>query len=989
MSLAIDSRPEKVVNGITSRWNAGNLPLQYEVSNTKWPTNTDDLTDSISTVSDSNGYARLNLGTTNETYTAKLWVKVTGSTGYDGVHRVRAATVSTITIDFPYEGSETGTVQIYYQNYTTIIRVYAGLDPAHDHAALKPMELIGTIEQRPDTDNITYVDVKDYVKSKLNTTLNPELASWPNDINIWCDFYVSVAERYDAISGNEVVSFTSSYTSDTVYCKSVHSALQFGDANGGNMGEYLASSSPYKEALAQWMTTFDRPKIIDYNRFYLSIIVESPRDLVLLLQELDRNGDLINYDFISVADEDYGVYRIEITYLFDEDATQASVQLFSGVYTEMSEELFVDVDVACADVTLPPEALSVEVLTRSSVFGEFTDTSGGVATHQVYYSLLPDSDFTLVETLDAGVTTFTQTGLTAGLTYYYKVRAIENGVASVFTSTVSVLIDGLFINVTTSNTSGGSSTSTQFKIPTVSTGTYNFVVSWGDGTSSTITTWNDGALTHTYSIAGSYEVDIVGTITGWQFNNSLDRLKITEIERWGDLALTSLAGAFYGCANMLITATDTLNTSGTTTFADLFRGCTALTTVPSIGTWDTNQVTTMSSTFQSCTNFNSSVNGWEVSAVTNFNGTFSGCTNFNQSLNSWNVSAATSMSSMFENCTNFNGNITSWVTSSLTNMSTMFRSCAAFNQDIGSWDVADVTNLSNTFQSCVAFNQSLNSWNVAKVTNMNDTFNGCTVFNGNITGWTTTVLNTMIRTFNACPAFNRDISGWDVADVTNFTQTFAGCTIFNQSLNSWSTGLATSMAGMFQNCTAYNQASNSWNTASVTAFNSMFENCVAFNSNITSWNTGAGTTMATMFRGCTVFNQAITGWNTGNVTTMANMFENAPAFNQAIGVWSVPKVTTFASMFVGATAFNQDLGAWDVTITPRASLTMTNMLNTCGMNTANYDSTLVGWHAQGPIASVALGASGRTYTAAGAGGTARAALVAAPYNWTITGDSGV
>jgi surface protein len=194
---------------------------------------------------------------------------------------------------------------------------------------------------------------------------------------------------------------------------------------------------------------------------------------------------------------------------------------------------------------------------------------------------------------------------------------------------------------------------------------------------------------------------------------------------------------------------------------------------------------------------------------------------------------------------------------------------------------------------------------------------------------------------------------------------------------------------MFQNCTAFNQALNSWDVADVTAFNLVFSGATAFNSNITSWNTAAATTMTSMFNGATSFNQAITGWNTGNVTTMDSMFSGATAFNQAIGVWSVPKVTTFASMFLNANAFNQDLGAWDVTITPRASLTMTGMLSTCGMNTANYDATLVAWVAQVPISSVVLGASGRTYTAAGAGGTARAALVAAPYNWTITGDSGV
>ena len=85
----------------------------------------------------------------------------------------------------------------------------------------------------------------------------------------------------------------------------------------------------------------------------------------------------------------------------------------------------------------------------------------------------------------------------------------------------------------TSNTSTGSSTATQVRLPLISTGTYNFVVEWGDGTSDTITVWNQAETTKTYTTAGLYQIKITGTCVAWRFANTGDRLKILSVEKWG------------------------------------------------------------------------------------------------------------------------------------------------------------------------------------------------------------------------------------------------------------------------------------------------------------------------------------------------------------------------------------------------------------------------------------------------------------------------
>ena len=257
--------------------------------------------------------------------------------------------------------------------------------------------------------------------------------------------------------------------------------------------------------------------------------------------------------------------------------------------------------------------------------------------------------------------------------------------------------------IKTDNLSTGSSTNTQFALPLVSTGTYNFVVNWGDGTSNTITTWNQAQTTKTYTVIGTYNIKITGTLIGWQFNNTGDRLKLLSINSWGNLRLgTTQGGYFYGCGNLTLTSvSDVLNLTGTTSLLDAFRSCTSLTTV-------------------------NRINEWNVSAVTNMQTTFAGATAFNQNISSWNTQAVTTMNSMFSFALAFNQDIGGWNTSNVTNFSNMFNNATAFNQDIGGWNTSAVTSMNNMFNSATAFNQNIGAWNVSNVTNFSSFMNGKT-----------------------------------------------------------------------------------------------------------------------------------------------------------------------------------------------------------------------------------------------------------------------
>jgi hypothetical protein len=307
---------------------------------------------------------------------------------------------------------------------------------------------------------------------------------------------------------------------------------------------------------------------------------------------------------------------------------------------------------------------------------------------------------------------------------------------------------GTFISTwRTDNLSLGSSTSTQVKLPLESTGTYNFIVDWGDNTTpDNITTWNAAAVTHTYSTAGTYIITIKGILIGFSFGSiantaTSDKLKIMSISAWGPLRLGNSGAYFAGCTNITLnTITDILNLTGTTTLASMFLECRSITTVGRMNEWNLSGVTKLNSMFGiSVTSgtigagvFNQNIGAWDVSNVDDFNNMFRFTALFNNGdspdIQNWNVSSAISMEGMFSRANRFNQPIANWERSTpgntstlanVTNMANMFSSSnnsLGFNQPIGNWNVSSVQNMLNMFYRS-PFDQNIGAWIVSNVTN--------------------------------------------------------------------------------------------------------------------------------------------------------------------------------------------------------------------------------------------------------------------------------
>jgi hypothetical protein len=205
----------------THGWSAVHLPIVYKLSNTLYPTNSADTARTVSSFSDAGGYVNLNLsGALKGTVETLDKVVISGASDDDlnGVFQITdAVSTSDITINLAYDAGYSfagATVQFYYNNYHLRVRIYGGINSTHPWTAIKPYELLNEVKIIPDDDNLVRVSINEILKAHITTRNNLTLATLPNNLDFWTGFYISFAESYDSSDGDEVTTFTSSYTSD-------------------------------------------------------------------------------------------------------------------------------------------------------------------------------------------------------------------------------------------------------------------------------------------------------------------------------------------------------------------------------------------------------------------------------------------------------------------------------------------------------------------------------------------------------------------------------------------------------------------------------------------------------------------------------------------------------------------------------------------------------------------------------------------------------
>jgi len=154
--------------------------------------------------------------------------------------------------------------------------------------------------------------------------------------------------------------------------------------------------------------------------------------------------------------------------------------------------------------------------------------------------------------------------------------------------------------ITVKTDNAGTSATDKFTLPTTGTG-YAYDIETSDGQ---VITGLTSGTTITFPTAGTYDIFISGSFPQFYFNNTGDKLKLLDIKNFGIYALgsTSQAFAFWGCSNMVISATDVGYFGDVTNFSLAWYNCSSLTSFPLI---DTSSGTNFSAAWLGCSSLTS------------------------------------------------------------------------------------------------------------------------------------------------------------------------------------------------------------------------------------------------------------------------------------------------------------------------------------------------------------------------------------------------
>jgi len=322
---------------------------------------------------------------------------------------------------------------------------------------------------------------------------------------------------------------------------------------------------------------------------------------------------------------------------------------------------------------------------------------------------------------------------------------------------------------------------------------YDFTIDWGDGTveqiGSAATTGLDlrGSdydkgiepleISHTYTTAGIYTIEITGTFEEWSFldfdinginatSTSNDHVNLIRVHSFGDLGFESLSNAFRDCTNLTLFAggytqnvtsmtsmffgapsltsldLSSFNTSSVTDMSDMFTGTSSLTSLD-LSNFDTSSVTYMSNMFFGASSLTSlDLSSFNTSSVTDMSYMFTGASSLTSlDLSNFDTSSVTDMSGMFSGASGLTSlDLSNFNTSSVTNMGSMFFGASGLTSlDLSSFDTSSVIHMNYMFRDTSSLTSlDLSSFNTSSLTNMSHMFFGASGLTSlDLTNWDT------------------------------------------------------------------------------------------------------------------------------------------------------------------------------------------------------------------------------------------------------------
>lgn len=310
------------------------LPIIYKLTNTAWPTNSIDTARTETGTVDDNGYCKVTVsGAIKASGIAENLDYIEVQTGtLAGIYQIINLYSNTVfTLNIPYSAANDaalsgGTLQYYYSNYTVRIKVWAGIN---SWASLKPMTALAEIDIKPDASNNVSVNIAEILKEKVKVISNNlQLATLPNDIDSFTEFFIEYTETYDKSDyGDVMTTYIAPYTNDQSNFQgvAVNSKLQFKNRYSGYLSEYLATNSS-----AKFLTLFDEPRYFIGCYYDISFLLVSGGYKIKL--ETYKNSVLQSTSTTSLTNTGPGLYRYPIA-------------LFSGALEDRIDVTLIDTNV--------------------------------------------------------------------------------------------------------------------------------------------------------------------------------------------------------------------------------------------------------------------------------------------------------------------------------------------------------------------------------------------------------------------------------------------------------------------------------------------------------------------------------------------------------------------------------------------------------------------------------------------------------------------
>ncbi|WP_299114083.1 BspA family leucine-rich repeat surface protein [uncultured Winogradskyella sp.] len=487
----------------------------------------------------------------------------------------------------------------------------------------------------------------------------------------------------------------------------------------------------------------------------------------------------------------------------------------------------------------------------------------------------------------------------------------------------------------------GTSNSTSITIPTNIAYTYNYNVDWdNDGVVDEFGITGD--ITHDFGAPGTYTIRLNGDFPHFSMPFFGDNKKLLSVDQWGNIEWLSMFGAFNGCSNMHILATDAPDLSNVEFMTSMFNGCSSMN--ENINHWDVSNVTDMHRAFINATNYNQPLDNWDMSNVQDMGQMFINATSYDQDLSNWDFSSCISL-----------GGFLSGAELSVENYDALLIGWSTDGSGVADDGIDDVPTNLDQFSG----GNSTYCLGSAARQDLIDTYGWTNFTDGGLTCASSDFFITTWKTDNPGGSNNTSITIQALSAETydfEVDWTYDGVSFNAEDINvtgnithdysvagTYTVAIRGTFPRVFWQSTNDKQKLMSieqWGNLSWSSMNSSFSDCINLNINATDAPDLSNVEdMAFMFSSCTLLNADINHWDIGNVTNLNLMFADATAFNQPLSNWDVSKVLTMSNMFSGATRFDQDLGNWDLS----SVLSISGLLFGCELSLENYDSTLVGW----------------------------------------------